>query len=106
MIKFVYVVSLTIMSFLLFIFSKDKVEVVCKEKAKGKVEVIMDSLGNNYLGIITEENNIFFPSSMADEVVLATGQQVVICYAVDSLSFKTERKGIPVHIGAISYIKE
>lgn len=105
MIKFVYVVSLSIMSFLLFIFSKDKVELTCNSKAKGKVELIKDS-ADTYLGIKTEDNKIFYPSSMAGDVVLAAGQDVIICYTVDSLSINTQRNAVPVHIGSISYLNQ
>lgn len=105
MIKFVYVVSLTITSFLLFIFSKEKVTVACNDKATGKIEVIQDSSGN-FLGIITTNNKILYPSSMGEDVVLAAGQKAVISYAVDSASFISEDLPIPVHIEAISYLKD
>lgn len=103
MIKFVYVASLAIMSFLLFIFSKDKEEVRCKERITGNVEIIKDSL-HSYMGIITEDNKILFPSSMSDEVVLVAGQKVTICYTVDSSSINPEKERIPVHIESISYL--
>ena len=105
MIKFVYIVSLAVMSFLLFIFSKDKVEIVCSSKATGKVKVIKDS-SRSYLAIITEENKIFYPSTMSEEVVLAVGQKVVICYAIDSLSYTSDQHPVPVHIGSISYLTD
>lgn len=102
MIKFAYVVALGIMSFLLFIFSKDKVEVTCGSSIKGKIELIKDS-AQSYFGIIAEDNTVYFPTSMADGVVLAAGREVVICCEVDSLSFNFHRNAIPVHIGEISY---
>ncbi|MCC6289461.1 MAG: hypothetical protein IT249_16400 [Chitinophagaceae bacterium] len=104
MIKFVYIASLAIMSFLLFIFSKDKVDVVCNSKATGKIEFIKDS-SRNYLGIVTDENKILYPSSMSEEVVLAAGQRVVICYSIDSSLYKSEQHPLPVYIGSISYVK-
>ncbi|MFT3946778.1 MAG: hypothetical protein QM763_07380 [Agriterribacter sp.] len=104
MIKFVYIVSLAIMSFLLFIFSKDKVDVVCNSKATGKIEIIKDS-SRNYLGIVTDENKILYPSSMSEEVVLAAGQRVVICYSIDSSLYKSGQHPIPVHIGSVNYVK-
>lgn len=105
MIKFVYIVSLSIMSFLLFIFSKDKVELVCNSKAIGEIEVIKDST-ESYLCIKAEDNKRYFPSSMAEGVVLAAGQKVVICYSIDSSALNTERSAIPIHIGSISYLNQ
>ena len=102
MIKFVYVVSLAITSLLLFIFSKEKETRICREKAVGKIEVIKDST-RNFLGIVTKDNRILYPSSMGENVVLAAGQKAVICYAVDSVSFISEDVPIPVHIETISY---
>ena len=105
MIKFVYIASLSIASFLLFIFSKDKEEVECNNTARGKVEIIQDS-SHSFLGVITDENKIFYPSSMANEVVLAVGQKILICYAVDSSSYKSEAHPVPVYIGSISYLSK
>lgn len=97
--------SLSVMSFLLFIFSKDKVERVCDSKATGKVEMIKDS-SHSYLGIVTQENKIFYPTSMSSEVVLAVGQKVIICYAIDSASITAEATTIPVHIESINYLNQ
>ncbi|MBN8859761.1 MAG: hypothetical protein J0H29_15300 [Sphingobacteriales bacterium] len=105
MIKFVYVVSLAITSFLLFIFSNEKDTIICKDKAAGKIEVIKDS-ARNFLGVVTNDNKILYPSSMGKDVVLAVGQKAVICYAVDSAAFISEDAPIPVHIESISYLKD
>lgn len=105
MIKFVYIASLSITSFLLFIFSKDKEDIECNNIARGKVEIIQDS-SRSFLCVKTDENKIFYPSSMANEVVLAVGQKVVICYAVDSSLYKSEAHPIPVYIGSVSYLNK
>ncbi len=105
MVKFVYIVLLSITSFFLFIFSKDKVETVYNSKAIGRVELIKDS-ADMYLGIKTNDNKVLFPSSMASDVVLTAGQQVIICFAVDSLFTNSGRSGVPVHIGSISYMNQ
>jgi hypothetical protein len=105
MIKFVYVVSLAITSFLLFIFSKEKNTIICKDQAVGKIELIKDS-ARNFLGVVTNDNKVLYPSSMGEDVVLAVGQKAVICYAVDSAAFISEEVPIPVHIATISYLKD
>lgn len=105
MIKFVYVVSLAITSFLLFIFSKEKDTRVYNDKAIGKIQVIKDS-SRNFLGVVTNDHKILYPSSMGEDVVLTAGQKVAICYAVDSSSFVSENAPIPVHIETISYLKD
>jgi len=56
------------------------------------------------LGIVTEDHRILFPSSMNEDVVLAAGQNVTICYAVDSSAFVSEKAPIPVHIETIHYL--
>lgn len=103
MIKFVYVVSLSVMSFLLFIFSKDKDSVVCKNQASGKIELITDASGS-HLAIITEDHKILQPSSMNEDIVLAAGQKVTIGYNIDSSALTGSTGTIPVHIQAISYM--
>ncbi|MBS1748494.1 MAG: hypothetical protein JST63_01165 [Bacteroidetes bacterium] len=105
MIKFVYVVSLAITSFLLFIFSKEKETRVYNDKVIGKIEIIKDST-RNYLGVITSDHKILYPSSLGEDVVLTAGQKVVICYAVDSSLFVSENAPIPVHIETVSYLKD
>ncbi len=103
MIKFVYIVSLAIASFLLFIFSKEKDEIVCRNKATGKIELIKDS-SRSYLGIVTDDRKILYPSSMSEEVILAAGQKVTICYEVDSSAVTAKDAPVPVHIETIHYL--
>ncbi|MFT3702477.1 MAG: hypothetical protein QM802_08910 [Agriterribacter sp.] len=103
MIKFVYIVSLTFASFLLFIFSKEREVIVCNDKATGKIELIKDS-SRSYLGVITEDHRILYPTSMNEDMVLAAGQKVTICYAIDSSAFVSKDAPIPVHIETISYL--
>ena len=105
MIKFVYVVSLVIISFLLFIFSKPKNTITCNDKVVGKIEFIKDT-ARNFLGVITDDHKILYPSSMGEDVVLAVGQKAVICYTVDSAAFISEDVPVPVHIETISYLKD
>lgn len=105
MIKFLYVVSLGIISFLLFIFSGEKDERVCNNQVSGKIELITDSTGS-YLGIITEHNNILQPSSMNEDIILAAGQKVTICYNIDSSKYVPAAVSVPVSIKSISYVQQ
>lgn len=103
MLKFVYVVFLTVVSFLLFIFSKEKSVHTCKNEASGVVTIINDSAGN-YLAVATSDNKIFRPASMNEEIVLAAGQKVTICYTVDSVTAIAGLSSqVPVHIEAVTY---
>ena len=104
MLKFLYVVSLGITSFLLFIFSKEKDEFVCNNQASGKIELITDSSGS-YLGIITD-HNILQPFSMSEDIILAAGQKVTICYNVDSSKYTPAAVSAPVSIKSISYAEQ
>ena len=105
MLKFVYIVFLTVVSFLLFIFSKEKSVHTCKNEASGVVTIITDSTGS-YLAVVTRENKLFRPASMNEEIVLAAGQKVTICYnnidAVAAASSPTSP--LPVHIEAVTYL--
>ena len=103
MIKFLYVVSLGITSFLLFIFSKEKEDFVCNNQASGRIELIADSTGS-YLGVITNQNMILQPSSLSENIVLAAGQKVTVCYNVDSVKYSSAPVPLPVHIKSVSYI--
>ena len=105
MIKFLYVVSLGITSFLLFIFSKEKDDFVCNNQVSGKIELITDSSGS-YLGIITEHNKILQPSAMNEDNILAAGQKVTICYNVDSSKYTPANVSVPVSIKSISYVQQ
>lgn len=106
MIKFLYVVSLGITSFLLFIFSKEKEEMVCSNQASGTVALITDSSGRNYLGIVTDQELALHPSSMTEDIVLAAGQKVVICYNIDSSKYSPDNIAIPVHIKSVNYLSQ
>lgn len=105
MIKFLYVVSLGITSFLLFIFSKEKNEPVCNNQVSGMITLISDSTGS-FLGVITDEDLTLRPSSINEDVVLTAGQKVNVCYNIDSSKFTPEQHTLPVHIRAISYFSE
>ncbi|HTN07913.1 hypothetical protein [Agriterribacter sp.] len=103
MIKFLYVVSLGITSFLLFIFSKEKDDFVCDNQVSGTIALITDSTGS-YLGLITEEDKVLHPSSMSEDIILAAGQKVTICYNVDSSKYVPENVSVPVNIKSVSYL--
>ena len=105
MIKFLYVVSLGITSFLLFIFSKEKDHFVCNNQADGTIALITDSTGS-YLGVITEQDKVLHPSSMSDDIILAAGQKVTICYNVDSSKYVPDNASVPVIIKSISYLPQ
>lgn len=102
MVKFLYIVSLGIASFLLFIFSTEKEDITCNHKSTGIISLIEDPAGD-YLGIITDDNNILQPFSMTEGIVLAVGQEVTVCYNIDSTLIIPSKSSLPVNIGAISY---
>lgn len=98
-------VSLGITSFLLFIFSKEKNDFVCNNQADGTIALITDSTGS-YLGVITEQDKVLHPSSMSDDIILAAGQKVTICYNVDSSKYVPDNVSVPVIIKSISYLPQ
>ena len=98
-------VSLGITSFLLFIFSKEKDDFVCNNQADGTIALITDSTGS-YLGVITEQDKILHPSSMSDDIILAAGQKVTICYNVDSSKYVPDNVSVPVIIKSVSYLPQ
>ncbi|MCO5239123.1 MAG: hypothetical protein M9904_03625 [Chitinophagaceae bacterium] len=102
MIKFLYVVSLGITSFLLFIFSKEKEHIVCNNQASGMVTLITDA----GISIITDEGKALHPSSMSDDIILAVGQKIIICYTIDSSKLVSDDGSLPVHIKGVSYLSE
>ncbi|MBX2920987.1 MAG: hypothetical protein KF746_02255 [Chitinophagaceae bacterium] len=102
MLKFAYAVFLTIASFLLFIFSKEKTTISCKNEVNGTISLITDSTGN-YLAVVSADNKILRPSSMNENIILAAGQKVRICYNIDSVNIIPGNPSIPVHIEAITY---
>lgn len=98
-------VSLGITSFLLFIFSKEKDDFVCNNQADGTIALITDSTGS-YLGVITEQDKVLHPSSMSDDIILAAGQKVTICYNVDSSKYVPDNVSVPVIIKSVSYLPQ
>lgn len=102
MIKFLYVVSLGITSFLLFIFSTEKDELVCNNQASGTITLITDSSGS-YLGIVTEKDVILRPASINHGIVLAAGQRVTVCYNIDSTKLSPLQSTVPAHINSVIY---
>ncbi|MBX3255937.1 MAG: hypothetical protein KF862_17515 [Chitinophagaceae bacterium] len=102
MLKFAYVLFLAITSFLLFIFSKEKHIMPCKNEISGSISLITDSAGS-YLAIVTTNNTILRPYSMNEDIVLAAGQKVKICYNIDSAQIIPGKNTLPVHIEAITY---
>lgn len=102
MLKFTYILFLAFTSLILFLFSKDKTIVTCANEVNGAVSLITDSTGS-YLGIITDKNILLHPTSMNEEIVLAAGQKVTICYKVDSSNIAGNQSPLPIHIQTISY---
>ena len=105
MIKFLYVVSLGITSFLLFIFSKEKDDFVCNNQTAGTITLITDSTGS-YLGVITEQDKVLHPSSMSDDIILAAGQKVSICYDIDSSKYAQDNVSVRVIMKSVSYLSQ
>lgn len=105
MIKFLYVVTLGITSFLLFIFSKEKESTVCNTQSSGIVSLITDSTGS-YVGVITDQDIILHPSSMNENIILAVGQKVSICYNIDSSQQRSDLTSLPVYIQSVQYLSE
>lgn len=103
MVKFLYIVFLGTTSFLLFIFSKEKEEIISKNQAAGIVTLIKDSSQNCFLGIVTDQNITLHPSSLNEDAVLAAGQKVIVGYNIDSSLVTSENNIIPVHIKSVRY---
>ncbi|MGN6435534.1 MAG: hypothetical protein ACTHMM_03335 [Agriterribacter sp.] len=103
MLKLAYVIFLATTSMLLFIFSKEKKSTsVCAHEVTGSINLIKDST-ESYLAIVTQDGRLLRPSSMNEEVVLAAGQKVSVCYNIDSTKLSGHPSYLPVHIQAINY---
>lgn len=88
----------------LFIFSKEKTEINCSQEATGTITAISDA-GFHHLVIVTDQNTIYNPQSMNNNVVLAAGKKVKICFTTDSAALKPNSSSIPVNIHSVVYIK-
>ncbi|MGN6491415.1 MAG: hypothetical protein ACTHLE_05415 [Agriterribacter sp.] len=103
MLKITYVIFLAVTSLLLFVFSKEKKgSSACVYEAIGSINLIKDST-ESYLAVVTQDGSLIRPSSMDEEVVLAAGQKVSICYNIDSVKLSAHPPYLPVHIQNITY---
>lgn len=104
MLKFIYIAFLTITSLMLFIFSKDKGTYTCTQEVTGIIKNISDSSVSPHFALETAQHQIYYPSTINENVVLVEGKKATICYAVDSITLKSAATGIiPITIHAINY---
>ncbi len=103
MVKFIYIIGLFIVSFLLFVFSKEKITEQCSNETRGVI--ILNDTSLNFL-ILTEENKKLAPQTIARDVVLVHSEAIVsVCYKVDSSKLVVGSEIIPVNIERVVRIK-
>ena len=81
MLKLIYASLLLLFSSAAFLFSKEKEALPCKQSLTGTVKELKDVTGY-YLYIETEDHQKFFPLIENDEVVLAAGSKIRVCYEI------------------------
>ncbi len=103
MLKFIYFAMLFILSFLLFVFSKQEdVEISCIE---GRGKIVLADSADHRLMIIMNDHRKLVPRSISDGVVLMPHQQVSLCYTIDSSRSASAGEPMPVNIEKVVYIK-
>ncbi|HLO81881.1 MAG TPA: hypothetical protein VK166_13025 [Chitinophagaceae bacterium] len=79
MLKLIYAAMLLLLSSAAFLFSKEKEEFNCARSISGVVKEQKDETGF-YLYIQTDDNKIYYPYIEKENVVLASGTKVRVCY--------------------------
>jgi hypothetical protein len=79
MLKLIYAAMLLLLSSAAFLFSKEKEEFNCARSISGVVKEQKDETGF-YLYIQTDDNRIYYPYIEKENVVLASGTKVRVCY--------------------------
>lgn len=103
MLKAIYFTTLFILSFLLFVFSKQEdAEINCTE-GRGKI-VRADSIGHRLM-IVMDDDRKLAPQSLGSDVVLMPHQQISVCYTIDSSRLIATDEPVPVNIARVVYIK-
>ena len=86
MIKLIYLAFFMLFSSALLLFSKNKPMKSCKYEITGVVKEIKDENGLR-LYIESKDNKIFYPQIEQDNIVIASGAKVQVCYdAVNTLA--------------------
>lgn len=99
MLKYIYFIGLFMVSFLLFVSSKEQESNTCSLESYGKIEAI-----DQRLIIVTDKNEQLVPHSVQSGVLLTPHPKVVICYSIDSSRF-SDKDSIPVNIESVTYLK-
>lgn len=81
MMKLIYGALVLMLLSAAFLFSKEKEEHPCKQFLSGKVTEI-ETADGHHLCIETADHKKFYPVIEKDDVVLAAGSQVRVCYDV------------------------
>lgn len=81
MLKLIYAAMLLLLSSAAFLFSKEKEEFDCARTISGVVKEQKDETGF-YLYIQTDDNKVYYPYIEKENIVLASGAKVRICYDV------------------------
>ena len=79
MLKLIYAAILLLLSSAAFLFSKEKEEFNCARSITGVVKEQKDESGF-YLYIQTSDNKVYYPYIEKEDIVLASGTKVRICY--------------------------
>lgn len=79
MLKLIYAAMLLLMSSAAFLFSKEKEEFNCARSITGVVKEQKDETGF-YLYIQTADNKIYYPYIEKEDIVLASGTKVRVCF--------------------------
>lgn len=103
MIKFLYIVSLAITSFVLFIFSGEKEASTCTHEVSGIIQAVSEN-DQQHLVIISDDNRVYKPVRMNPGVVLAAGKKVSICYSGVSTTENATISAVNIH--TITYLAQ
>jgi hypothetical protein len=99
MIKLIYASLLLLFSSAVFLFSKEKEQLPCKQSLTGIVKEWKDSSGF-YLYIETDDHQKFFPYIDREEIVLSSGSRVKVCYDTAGVFNNSPR----IRINHVSYL--
>ena len=100
MVKIIYAGLLILTSAALFLFSKSKPAVHCKNQLEGVVKETKDTTGL-FLYIETADNKTFYPRIDNDEVILSSGSRVKVCY--DTLQ-TLSNQALVIRLNDVTYL--
>jgi len=80
MLKLIYAAALVLLSSAAFLFSKEKEQYNCDKSVNGIVRELRDEQGF-FLFIEADDKKTYFPLIDNEDVVLASGAKVKVCYS-------------------------